>query len=569
MKSQESYSSASQVEQRAPVTVIVVDASQTRVGLDLDDWDAIILLACASEDPADWSELAAAWPRYRGADSPEFAESLRMIPTDLESAVSRLPSDQPWLVIDLKKKCVFSGQAYDEFDRDQAFGSGSGADQFRLDLHLPPWWIVHNAARSAEVLQPRRAEMNVPNPRRDVLWGPPLARDLATRMLDVMQREGLTAEISEQALYQRTVAVHRDWLMTPRVDLGGGVPRDCLHGGVDWLEKVIEGQSLKIHRKTDPAPVPCELDSSHGAPFGRGELCLYFDACREMIQAGWRWLFDNPARTSEPACLVILTEVLQQTLERWLDEPAEDGLSPASIIRVERQRISCIAPADRGQHGGDCDCPICQLSASGLFGPTIVRFDGHHLELDDEFAFSLSETRQEWEQERAWMAADNASGNEEDEEDESEDEEDFDDDFDDDFEEDDEDEGDELDRATDADGGELSSPWRSSYVADKPIPGDPRGYLSIAFRLAEIVSVLRSLGDCQPEIDLLNERFRAYHQIGEDTPRSVLHSAARTLQRTLEEVASRHPELLGRSADLQSMIDELLRRTSEETARDG
>ena len=48
----------------------------------------------------------------------------------------------------------------------------------------------------------------------------------------------------------------------------------------------------------------------------------------------------------------------------------------------------------------DCDCPICQAEAEGEFGPSFLWFDGHHLELEDEFAFSLCETREEWDREQ-------------------------------------------------------------------------------------------------------------------------------------------------------------------------
>ncbi len=34
----------------------------------------------------------------------------------------------------------------------------------------------------------------------------------------------------------------------------------------------------------------------------------------------------------------------------------------------------------------------------GMFGVGFTSIDGHHLELDDEFAFSKCETREEWEE---------------------------------------------------------------------------------------------------------------------------------------------------------------------------
>ena len=46
------------------------------------------------------------------------------------------------------------------------------------------------------------------------------------------------------------------------------------------------------------------------------------------------------------------------------------------------------------QHAIDCDCPICNMMADGMFGVGFNSIDGHHLELDDEFAFSMHETRE-------------------------------------------------------------------------------------------------------------------------------------------------------------------------------
>lgn len=548
-------------EETASVVVIVVDRSETRVALELDDWNTVTLLACVSENPADWSELAAAWPRYRTAASAEFAEALPLILSDWESAWSHLGADRPWMMIDLRDKRVFSGRAYDTFAHHRSFGLGP-AEGFerpvRLSIHLPPWWEIHNGADPVDVCRRRQSEINIPNPRRDVLWGPPLAQDLAQRMVTAARGKGLAAVDSSRALYQLTVAVHRDWLMTSREDLGGGIPRDCLHGGFRWLDRVIEAQSSRLRRDDGFSPTPCELDSRETAPFGRAEVCLYFDACRELIDIGWRWLFDNSPRISDPACDADLAEVLTQALERWLDEPAEDGLCPVEIIRAERLRIPFVAGQQREGHKGHCDCPICDMAASGAFGPTIVCFDGHHLELDDEFAFSLCETREEWESERGCEPSDtlldddinslNGAGNRY--------------------------AGEEVDPDAVGEVGiddrvdaEWMSPWRSSHVTEEPLPGDPRGHLTIAFRLAEMISVLQELGNCQFEIDALNQAFRDFRGVENDASRAQNGSAAAALQQELEAVASRHPELVARSADLQSTLDELLRRKPEETAR--
>jgi hypothetical protein len=51
--------------------------------------------------------------------------------------------------------------------------------------------------------------------------------------------------------YPFTIAVHRDWLMTPRDDLGGKFPRQMLHGGHHWVEGVSIELIIQLGRHRD------------------------------------------------------------------------------------------------------------------------------------------------------------------------------------------------------------------------------------------------------------------------------------------------------------------------------
>ena len=51
------------------VDVLVVDGQVARFAPKLDDWNTTTLLACVSEDPVDWAEIAAVWPRYQTGPS--------------------------------------------------------------------------------------------------------------------------------------------------------------------------------------------------------------------------------------------------------------------------------------------------------------------------------------------------------------------------------------------------------------------------------------------------------------------------------------------------------------------
>ena len=79
---------------------------------------------------------------------------------------------------------------------------------------------------------------------------------------------------------------------------------------------------------------------------------------------------------------------LAEHATNWLAAPYEDsssGMTAAELIESERRRMPLTGNAS---HLID-DCPLCQAQASGEFGPMFMCFDRHHLELEDEFAFSL------------------------------------------------------------------------------------------------------------------------------------------------------------------------------------
>lgn len=126
---------------------------------------------------------------------------------------------------------------------------------------------------------------------------------------------------------------------------------------------------------------------------------MYFDLCREVIQAAWLQLARDPETDIES-----LTTALRSHGQQWLNEDSIDGnpTPPAVIIETERRHLPLLAD---GSHL-DCECPICQSLADRRFGPGFVGFDGHHLELEDEFAFSLCESREEWQEEREMMGLD-------------------------------------------------------------------------------------------------------------------------------------------------------------------
>ena len=146
-------------------------------------------------------------------------------------------------------------------------------------------------------------------------------------------------------------------------------------------------------------------------PIGREEMCLYFDLCRELIEAGWVWCENNEGKSARQTIELALNELIQflgRTKDDWLSSSFEGGSPPSFIIDCDRRRvprgagvaIDGIDEVQSDQHVADCDCPICEMMADGMFGIAFTGIDGHHLELDDEFAFSMKETREEWEEQQ-------------------------------------------------------------------------------------------------------------------------------------------------------------------------
>jgi hypothetical protein len=169
------------------------------------------------------------------------------------------------------------------------------------------------------------------------------------------------------------------------------------------------------------------------------------------------------------------------------------------------------------------------MMADGMFGIGFTSIDGHHLELDGEFAFSMCETREEWELEQGAFGEFDYGL------------------------EDDPDSGEDRpveDPMIDPDTDEFASAW-SGIRHDGPIPGDRGGYLKMAFMIGEIVTILQDQGAKQDEVRRLNQDFADYRRAGAKCAES-----ATRLRDTLRSISNRYPEVISRSADLQSRIDE-------------
>jgi hypothetical protein len=528
-------------ESEVPTLVVLESSNSLKVG-ELENDTAITLMALVSDDPSSWEEAMSVWPRYRTSAVCEFASILPLEEMDRESAMHALFDAEAWIAINFDTKQIFTGGQLQEMGRDAVFAmvvDEDGEQHSPLSIHLPPWWELHEGATASDVNQPRQSPIRKPIVNRDILYGNPFLAEIATLILKIVQRDDwLLSEDGneEHDCHSSTIAVHRDWLMTPRKDLGGRMPRELLHGAIEWSEKVTWGQHLRIGDGEPMVAVPKVWDGFETAPMGIQELCIYFDLCREVIRAGWFWCESEEGKLAihaNDSALSQLVDFLRDVKENWLNSPFEGGSPPSLIIECDRQRvprgvgvaIEGIDEVPAEEHIPDCDCPICEMMADGMFGVGFIGIDGHHLELDNEFAFSIHETREAWEEQQLIYAESSEGTNCKQPEREASQEED-----------------------------PFSSVW-SGICNDLPIPGDRKGHLKMAFLVSELVSDLQIMNARQDEIKMLNQAFADYRRSDDERrPQSVLQ-----FKEILQTVGDQYPDLISKSADLQSRLDEAAR----------
>lgn len=527
-------------------TLVVLDTTRCLIADAIDNDTALTIVALISDDPSTWEEALSVWPRYRSPAVCEFPSTLPLENREIGSVASTLSHADAWIVIDFNHKRILAGGAFPEFGRDISLMISNDEDNDRgcsVSIHLPPWWELHENAAITSVNQPRVSPITKPLVSREILYGEPFLVDIASRILDIATSDAWKK--CRKVDYKRTagpftIAVHRDWLMTPREDLDGRMPRQLLHGAMRWVDSVVSGQRLRCEDGEPLIAVPEGWEGFGTAPMGSQELCTYFDLCRELIESGWHWCQSHEHLLTTEANDLLqnqLVRFLRDAKAEWLKNPFEDGVPPNFIIECDQRRvpwgsespIEGIESVPRKQHILDCDCPICAMMADGMFGIGFTSIDGHHLELDGEFAFSMCETREEWELEQGAFGEFDYGL------------------------EDDPDSGEDRpveDPMIDPDTDEFASAW-SGIRHDGPIPGDRGGYLKMAFMIGEIVMILQDQGAKQDEVRRLNQDFADYRRAGAKCAES-----ATRLRDTLRSISNRYPEVISRSADLQSRIDE-------------
>ena len=495
-----------------------------------DEWQCLVAVASVSAQPESLAEFFVAIRRYQPAhDWPQTG-------SEVNGVQDAATTDGDWCLIDLASRSVVSGPHFELPERRsalQAEGDEHGDGSNVIWLDTPSDWLFETAAADWNTTIGHRVKVIDEESRLDfraVLYGTGMLRCVADRIL-IAAASG----VSETQRYEVSRRVHADWLMTARDDLSGKTPRELMLKNHEHLGWDLQHRSQQWLMQGFAAP-PLDVSSVAycNAAFGTTEIVIYFDLLRSLLDECWRQTDAGVMDGDEMA------ERLAGHLKAFLDRPPEEsggGLSCRELIECERRRM----PVTGEQTHLDCDCPICQASVHGEFGsgPMFMAFDGHHLELEDEFAFSMIESRDDWERQQADDRCRMAEFQRQQSMWEESDE-------------------------------ESDSAWQLSSVDWNKVLSGSGSLLSapmaLGFPLAELITKLKKLKKLnadQTHVDSLNWAFTALRS-ADDLAAAV--SAAEEFRRCLQNAATEFPELTSKSADLQSRTDEILRMQKQRIA---
>ncbi|KLU05685.1 hypothetical protein RISK_002317 [Rhodopirellula islandica] len=539
-----------------PVVVVVLDHNACRVGTAVPYDAALTLWATMSEDPANWNEVAEYWGRYRSPTVCEFVDGLPIQTSDPQEAFAAIDGHENWLAIDLIQKRIIVGDSVQKLGARATLALETDLEGQKccpLPFVLPPWWELHESASASLVLDQRESEISIPRTNRSFLFGTPLIETFAEQILKAVSAgryppKNLEEQEAWNARHALTVEVHASWLMTPREEVSGRCPRSLMHGAHDWSDAVIWGQRQRFENGMPMIATPDDVLGYDDAPMGTEEMIMYFDLCRHLLDAGWDWCDLQHELSGETQTEMKqkdqLSAFLSDARDSWMDQPFEGGSPTRFIMECSRRRVPRgsevpivgMDDTECEQHMPDCDCPICDMMASGLFGVGFTSLAGDSLESDNEFAFSMHETIEDWQREQDEFREFNEKMERE-------------------F----------AERKAMAATGEnqddvFASAW-SSPMSEEALPGDASGFLKLSFRLAEIISDLENADTAKEIIQQLNRSFREYRECKDGEHATAKH----TLRERLDEVAARHPELVPKVADFHAQIDEQARARASNT----
>lgn len=356
------------------MTFNIIDNSRTVSGYAHGFFVPTLLAALASE-PENIAELEAACERFRDENAIYNPFAWFYNGPDHE------PYDAGIIYVDLAARLIGCDSAFGLAAREGTVDlKTSDGGRFPLPYAIPPDWTIEGSVldfrERADQLRERRAS----NPRaevRPVLYGDPLYEFILN------ERELYGGGDDEDLL----VDVHARWLMTARSDLAGQTPREALLDGHEFVQRDLHSRELQWSF-TGYCPPPLDVDSEayRLARFGANEIFVYHDFVRYLVTAAF---------VGEK----IDIEELRAIAADWMTSPNPEyaGRVPNDICESDRRRINLTA--NPSEVLIDEDCEICQMMAAEFDTPMFWGLDGSSMEFD-RFEFSLTATREEWEEDQ-------------------------------------------------------------------------------------------------------------------------------------------------------------------------
>lgn len=549
-------------------TIAIIREDDSVVLLNEADSESFYaIMTCVEDDPKNWNDFQSDWTRCSASnDAVACIDDLdwQTVPYDklcanLTGSVGKLTGDHTgtdqgtsslrqsnWIVIDLPSATILAGEAAPILDVvGRGPNSTAAIESEVMELSLAPWWKVEQSVKPERLVQRDRTSPVRLQPNRDVLWGKEWVDFLAKELSRIAKNGG---EISQRSASKAIVAIHRAWLMTPRASLQNQTPREQIHIAKDWISSLQNSQRYRIEVGFEPIPLPMDFSGYKGAPFGKQEIIIYFDANRELLEYGFQWMIKNISSRKSKTFESSLNEALHKRLKRWLSDLDEGNLTPALVIQFERQRVPLMEM--EVTHPDVCGCPICQFASSGALGPGLIIYDGHQLELDDDFAFSIYSTQEEWNEESGYL-----SDSFPEEDDLSEDS---------DAMEDDGSEGDGFSKVSSPDYEDRI--WSTNTPEEANLSGSTGRALGLSFLFAEFMTEVetasRSNSNTQATLEKMMWELASLRVALESQSLPKAKASVATIKRMLEGLAGEFPRLVPRVSDLSSRLDEEVRRVS-------
>lgn len=386
------------------VRLIIRDVRQSLYA----DWHGAFagrVIAALSDDPETIEELDTALERFIAPGEWSHFRSFSQGEDDM-------PYDAGLVIVDLAARLIVCDSTYSHATHagDVSYHDGKSATEVAVRYHLcDDWMIVSDAQGWQAVARERRRERaaDAPLDARAILYGTQLLEFLARECFEAFRsRPEVASEDRSDPLYEQEYdlvrQIHAKWMLTPREDLRGNMPREILadrHRHINWnLQDRSEQWS---YMDACPPGLPEESAAYRFGGFGVHETVVYYQMVRHLLWFCRRAVAEQLRTSNHPRAAEFVTAQLPRLIaerDQWLNSPDPEMSfhTPRLVIHHERSRIP------EGMKGAeaviDDDCPLCQMQAE-LPGPMFWHLDGCNM--DDDFAFAIwHRTPQDWEQEK-------------------------------------------------------------------------------------------------------------------------------------------------------------------------